>query len=113
MRGNMVMYVVSIYENRRLKPAEIVLRRGEGRRMKVVNLRYTVSSYVNITTYPPVQLLYANKIVKNLKILGWTLARHWEMIFKITQMGTYIGTENTCMVINPPKIDVQVYCNSI
>jgi hypothetical protein len=30
-----------------------------------VNLRYIVSTYVNITMYPPVQLLYANKILKN------------------------------------------------
>jgi hypothetical protein len=31
-----------------------------------VNLRYSVSTYVNFTMYPPVQLLYANtnKILK-------------------------------------------------
>jgi hypothetical protein len=30
--------------------------------MEVVNLRYIVSTYVNITMYLPVQILYANKI---------------------------------------------------
>jgi hypothetical protein len=32
-----------------------------------VNLRYIVNTYVNITMYPPVQLLYANKNFFNLK----------------------------------------------
>jgi hypothetical protein len=40
MRVNMVMYFVTIYENRRMKPVEIVLRRRkeERRMMKWVNL---------------------------------------------------------------------------
>jgi hypothetical protein len=63
------VYFVSIYENRRMKPIEIVLRRkgrwGRRRMMEGVNLRYIVCTYVNITMYPPVQLLYANKIIKN------------------------------------------------
>jgi hypothetical protein len=28
------MYFISIYENRRMKPVEIVLRRGEGKKEK-------------------------------------------------------------------------------
>jgi hypothetical protein len=39
-----------------MKLVEIVLRRGEeeeGRMMERVNLRYFVSTYVNITMYPP------------------------------------------------------------
>jgi hypothetical protein len=32
-----------------------------GRMMEGVNLRSVVSTYANITMYPPVQLLYANK----------------------------------------------------
>jgi hypothetical protein len=50
-----------------MKPVEIVLRRrggGRGRMMNGVNLRYIVNTYVNITTYLPIQLLYANKIKK-------------------------------------------------
>jgi hypothetical protein len=35
--------------------------------MEGVNLRYTVSTDVNITTYPPVQRLYANQILKRKK----------------------------------------------
>jgi hypothetical protein len=54
------MYFVFIYENRRMKPAEIVLRRGEGRRRRImegVNLikifhkhiyKYNVSLYTTI-----------------------------------------------------------------
>jgi hypothetical protein len=46
------MYFVSIYENRRMKPVEIVLRRGgRGRTMEGVNLRHIVST-INITMYP-------------------------------------------------------------
>jgi hypothetical protein len=50
------MYFVLIYENRITKPVEIVLRRGEeGRRGndRGNKLRYIVSTYINITTYPP------------------------------------------------------------
>jgi hypothetical protein len=43
-----------------MKPIEIVLRNEKGN--EGANLRYIVSTYVNITMYPPVQLLYANKI---------------------------------------------------
>jgi hypothetical protein len=54
------MHFVSIYENRRMKPVEIVLRReggreeGRGRMMEEIKLRYIVSTYVNIRMYPPV-----------------------------------------------------------
>jgi hypothetical protein len=60
------MYFVFIYENRGMKPVEIVLRRGRGMKEndRGVKLRYIVSTYVNTTVYPPVQLLYANKILK-------------------------------------------------
>jgi hypothetical protein len=40
-----------------MKPVEIVLRRekrGRGRKMDEVNLRYIISTYVNITVYPHV-----------------------------------------------------------
>jgi hypothetical protein len=59
------IYFVSIYENRRMKPVEIVLRREGGRERTIeeLNLRYIVSTYINITMYSSVQLLYANKIV--------------------------------------------------
>jgi hypothetical protein len=60
------MYFVSLYENRRMKPLEIVLRRGEtGKRENDGGVN--VSTYVNITMYLPVQLLYANKILKRKK----------------------------------------------
>jgi hypothetical protein len=54
------MYFVFIYENRRTKPVETVLRRREeGEKWGgVLNLRYIVNTYVNIIVYPPVQLLY-------------------------------------------------------
>jgi hypothetical protein len=52
-----------------MKPVEIVLRKWErGKRENdgggKIQLRYTVNIYVNITMYPPIQLLYANKIIK-------------------------------------------------
>jgi hypothetical protein len=54
-----------IYENRRMKPVQIVLRRRGGRKgkmMKGTNLiKYIVSTYVHITMHPPVKLVYANK----------------------------------------------------
>jgi hypothetical protein len=59
----MVDMIVFIYENKRMKPVEIFQRRKVIRRMMdVVNLKYIVSKYVNIIMYPPVQILYANKI---------------------------------------------------
>jgi hypothetical protein len=68
------MYFVSVYENRRMKPVEIVLRRereeGEKRRtVEEINLRYIVSTYVNIKMYPPVQLLYVKNFFKKVLIL--------------------------------------------
>jgi hypothetical protein len=60
------MYFVFIYENR-VKSVEIALRSGkgrEGRRMEGMNL----TKYLNITTYPLVQLLYANKNFKYIYI---------------------------------------------
>jgi hypothetical protein len=59
------MCLISIYENRRMNPVEIVLRKeggGRGRIIEGVNLSYTVSTYVNITIYLLVQLIYVNKI---------------------------------------------------
>jgi hypothetical protein len=60
------MYFISIYENRRMKPADIALRKGEGgkgRTTEGVNLtKVYCKDMVNITMYSPVQLLYANKI---------------------------------------------------
>jgi hypothetical protein len=37
---------------------------GRGRMMERVNRRYIVSTYVNITVCPPVELLYAIKLKK-------------------------------------------------
>jgi hypothetical protein len=55
------MYFTLIYENRRMKPVETVLRKsgkvGKGRPMEGINLRHIVSTYVNITMYPPVQTI--------------------------------------------------------
>jgi hypothetical protein len=60
------MYFVSIYENRRMKPVEIVLRReeeGRGRRMEGVNPTKIYCKHIcKYHMYPPVQLSYANKI---------------------------------------------------
>jgi hypothetical protein len=53
---------------RRMKSVEIVLRMGgggRGRMLEGISLRYIVSTYVNITLYPPVQLLYVNKKKRN------------------------------------------------
>jgi hypothetical protein len=50
-----------------MKPDEIVLRRQVGEEGEQwrgqIQLRHTVRTYVNITMYPPVQILYANKII--------------------------------------------------
>jgi hypothetical protein len=51
------MYFVSIYENRRMKLVEIVLRSGGGERKEnnggcKSNLRYIISTYVNTTIFP-------------------------------------------------------------
>jgi hypothetical protein len=46
---------VFMYENGTMRPIEIVLRkrdRGQRRMMEGVNLRYTVSTFVNVTMYP-------------------------------------------------------------
>jgi hypothetical protein len=32
--------------------------------MEAVNLRYIISTYVNITMYTPIQILYTNKFFK-------------------------------------------------
>jgi hypothetical protein len=60
------MCFIAIYENRRMKAVEIFVRRGRGEnreRLSRITLRYIVSTYVNITVYPSVQLLNANKRV--------------------------------------------------
>jgi hypothetical protein len=54
-----------------MKSVEIVLRSGGGggggRMMEGVNLRYVVITFVNITIYPLVQLVYANRNFKKKK----------------------------------------------
>jgi hypothetical protein len=58
---------VPIYENRRMKSLEIILRRGRDgskKMMEGINLGYIVITYVNITIYPPIQILYGNKIIE-------------------------------------------------
>jgi hypothetical protein len=58
---------VFIYENKKMKPVEIGLRRGEGgrgRMMEGVNTRYIANTYENIKMYSPLQLLYASEISK-------------------------------------------------
>jgi hypothetical protein len=59
------MYFVFKYENRRMKPVKIVLRRGRsprGRTKERVKLtKIYCSTYVNITMYFSIQILYANK----------------------------------------------------
>jgi hypothetical protein len=87
------MYFVSIHENRRMASGEIVLRRGEGERgrtMERVNLRNTVNTYVNITTYPPVQLLYANKIIKKNKNIATI-----HLFYFYTMVGEYYQRNHT------------------
>jgi hypothetical protein len=53
---------VLIYENRRMKPVEIVLRKElmgrRGRMMEGVSLRYIVSAYVNITCIPSAHFFF-------------------------------------------------------
>jgi hypothetical protein len=52
------MYFVSIYENRKMRPVEIVLRKGEEGRGKtiegVILTKIYLSTYVNTTMYPPI-----------------------------------------------------------
>jgi hypothetical protein len=55
------MYFVFIYENRRMKLVEIVLRRGKREMMEGINLIYIVNTYANITMYLLVQLLHAKE----------------------------------------------------
>jgi hypothetical protein len=54
------MYFVFISENRRIKPVRIVLRRGRRGKRGLTHLKYIVSTHVNNTTYPSVQLSYVN-----------------------------------------------------
>jgi hypothetical protein len=64
----MGMYFVSIYENRRMKPVEIVLRRGEGGRGRMEGGNPTKVYFKHICKYcnvSPIKLLYANKAIKN------------------------------------------------
>jgi hypothetical protein len=62
------MYFVFIHENRKMKLVEIVLRRGEsGSRTMMMEINLTkiycmlTCKYQNVS---PIQLLYANKIIK-------------------------------------------------
>jgi hypothetical protein len=77
MRVNMMdVFCIRIWKqkNETCIPVKIALRKGEGgrgRTMEGVNLRYVVSTYVNIIMYPPIQLLYANKNFLNKKYSGW------------------------------------------
>jgi hypothetical protein len=48
-----------------MKLVELVLRRGQqGRGRMMEGVRYIVRTYVNITMYPTIQILYANEIIK-------------------------------------------------
>jgi hypothetical protein len=54
------MYFVFMYENRRKKPVEIILRRG--RMMEGVNLTKIYCKHIcKYHNASPVQMLYANK----------------------------------------------------
>jgi hypothetical protein len=55
--------VFYIHIQKQKEPFEIVLGRegGRGKTMEGINLRYIISTYVNIIMYPPLQLLHANK----------------------------------------------------
>jgi hypothetical protein len=50
------MYFVFMYENRTMKPVEIVLRGGKGNKgerwSRLIELRYIVITYVNVIRYP-------------------------------------------------------------
>jgi hypothetical protein len=63
------MYFVYMYENRTMKPVEIVQRKGEGNerewRREWIYLRYIVSTYMNVIITPHVQVISANKNLKN------------------------------------------------
>jgi hypothetical protein len=65
------MCFVSIYENRTIKPIEIVLRRGKRERMMEGELRYIISILVNITVFH-CELLYGNKIIKSFPAFGFS-----------------------------------------
>jgi hypothetical protein len=65
-----------------MKPVELVLRKGEERTMKRIKLRYIKIPYINITVYPSVQLLYANKTTITLKLTGMTICGIRENIYK-------------------------------
>jgi hypothetical protein len=53
------MCFLSIDENRRMKAVEIVLRRERGRKRENDGgvIRYILSTYVNITMYPPTTIV--------------------------------------------------------
>jgi hypothetical protein len=64
---NTLKHNVLIYENRRMKPIKIVLRRyirERGRTMERTSLRYIVSTYVN-TKCIPLYNYYMLTIIKN------------------------------------------------
>jgi hypothetical protein len=63
------MYFAFIYENRRRKPAEIVLIRGRGggRMMEEINLKYIVSTFVNTIMYPQYSYYMVIKIFRKRK----------------------------------------------
>jgi hypothetical protein len=64
------MNFVYVYENGTIEPAKLVLR-GQGLRENnggsESNQGTNVNTYVNVTVNLPVQLMYANKSVKELK----------------------------------------------
>jgi hypothetical protein len=60
------MYFVFIYENRRMKTVEIVLRKGEGESENNGGDKFNLDICKHICKYhdvSPLQLLYANKMV--------------------------------------------------
>jgi hypothetical protein len=68
-----------------MKSVEIVLGGGERREMmEGINLRSIVSAYINITMYPPVQLLYASNKKKKKFLVGRYFERRAPCFISIT-----------------------------
>jgi hypothetical protein len=91
-----------------MKDIEIVLgRRGEGKREKDggVNLRYVASTYVNITMYPPVQLLYAIKIILKNEVWFLENLKLQMCVIRVAQFrspldSTALVSSSSCGIIN-------------
>jgi hypothetical protein len=64
------MYLVLLYENRKVKSVEVYSKKGEeGMKEKNTggesNLDIILNTYVNIRMYPPLQVLHPNKNTYN------------------------------------------------